>query len=201
MASSPKKKKPIQYSTEKVRVTKELREQIRLAYLTGKSIEEICRLFKISKNQFNSLRTKYKWKETQKEIERLTEEQTIDILVSKKSEALLQIANDAMILMGQSMKRLKDESEYEDIVIENEEGNIISRRKTYSDMYALARTWNLGVSRLLRALGEPDVIRDLPVDDSSLQPVFKVLVDVGLRPEYKEKLINGEFSKNGTKSN
>lgn len=200
LMAAPKKKKQHIYPKPKKRIDKEMREEIRLAYLTGKSIDDICKIFNITKNQFNALRTRHNWKEEQREIDRLTHEQTIEILAEKKSSALLQIANDSVILMSQAMKRLKDDSEYDDIIIENDEGQIISRRKTYSEMYALARMWSLGASRLLRAVGEPDSLRDFPQpDDDQLRPVFKVLVDVGLKPEYREKLINGEFNSSGKK--
>ncbi|NCN09708.1 MAG: hypothetical protein GW938_07680 [Leptospira sp.] len=177
------------------RIDSGTREEIKIAYLSGISIDEIIKKFNITKTQFEKLRTRFKWKSISKEIEQRTEELVIEQLAHTRAKVLNQMHQDSLIIISNCMKRLKDESEYDDIPVYNSEGEVVGHKKVYQEINALIRGWSLAYSKLLRSIGEPEVIREKPDNGNTKQPIIQILMDTGLRPEFKEKIINASLAK------
>jgi len=166
--------------------------KIKTDYLAGMPLKEIAEKHKIPKVKIRNLINNQKWRKDLDELKKRIELQAIDKIAERKSDALFRMHAQSQTIINKVMKEFENEKNWESQVIEDKNGNLI-RVTNYDKLEKLGKLWTMAWSRQLRALGEPDTLREMPLpeDDEDGKRIIQVMA-VGLTPEYQEKVVRAK---------
>jgi len=174
-----------------------VKSAIKIDYLKGIQIEKISKKHGLPKKRIENLIINNKWKKELEKLISLTEEKTIEQIAENKSMMLAQMDSQAAEIIDKVMTQIRNDNLWNPVTYMDKEENM-RMDMNFDKMEKLGKLWNTAWARRLRAIGEPDVIKDAPDKEKGGEVgtrKIQVLTMVGVTQKVVDDYINGE-SKN-----